>query len=1197
MPADITAAGAADAALTTSPRKRARISQPIEPSPPDYKHQHHGQNASRAHPQHHHQRHPGNDDNANDTTPSSSDDDEDDDADADGDQDHARSSSANQSASDHHRDPSRPTNDGTGGASASAAAAAAADAQQKKISCLVCRDAKVKCVPTTEGEPCVRCSKLGKECIFRTHKRGRKPGKIKSQQIQRRLEIIDKTLAEIQELNRDVRDPDAESLVKTLTWQLHRSKFFSKGQKPQYTRQSPQPTRSVSHNPESRANDSSADAAGAAAGVAVSAADDADAAAPSAAVRDADDRGRPVSTAMRAVHSGSSVPRHHQHPRSQSPVSRSKPSLDAGAAVARSKSDFNMLIDLEDEASIARVPDEIYTLSNPLKLLAQASGDPRLRPGGGSGSVAGAGSKKSKSASERAGGGAGGGDDDEEDDGDDDDLDEEGNPRTGEVVAETIEEVGIVSAEQAERLIQRFYSDFSTFMHIFDPHLSTIAYVRKHSAFLLTVLCATAAEYSLPSNGSGSGSDGDAAAAGAGAGGGGAEDEATPELAKALRRHVDDMMPAIMCGDYKTVEMAQGFLVLAAYQPMSDSAMSDQTWAYLGNAIRIATELGCNLCCYSLSTPKAHQQEHYQRQLRNTERLWLNLWIFEKTLSSQTGQRFHLSEDGVIAMCSSWHRQAYALPQDEALVAFVELRRIMSTQSDHFNTHILRSLTARLGPMRSDAEAGAGAGSAGSSSGGEAGGGRPSHKDSAPAFAELSSEETQHLGLQLEFFRNSVQMDLRRWEERWLSGIASTSNVAAPSSGNGSGVGGGSEQAAEGDAEAQKPTPLQIIGALYLDYAALVTYSLPLPIRYTVDVSGEMEHLYRHCYIAATGYMSVFADRCQRGLMRHITNSSVVSAVYSAVLALDLCRRASQLPFIRPRSVYAQARKVSALLQEIGQASPNRNATLRSRTVASKYSEFLGGVLDRMGHAEGRRLGDRYGSSVPRGVSSSSSSAAAAATAGAATASTGGHPGIGADADRHTSAADGFDQFPSHERTGFTPLLQASSATFDALQGSGMVLDDDMLQAYPGAIPTSASAAAASRSSRQAAYARATTASQRHSNNMHFHPGLFGPSTSSSASSSSQQAGLPIGQSAFDAVGPPPPFGAPPMQAATTAPGSSAQGNAATTPGSSTTGSIGHTAQESNALDKHWSWMMSDLDFFQLDGGDPIMDQMGRLFA
>ncbi len=110
---------------------------------------------------------------------------------------------------------------------------------EKKVSCQPCREAKVKCIPSsaspstsssaTNPQSCSRCLKLERTCFYRTHKRGRKPGKIKLQQILRRLELLDKTLQEIKELNKEVGDEDAESLIDVLRWQLSRSKFFAKG--------------------------------------------------------------------------------------------------------------------------------------------------------------------------------------------------------------------------------------------------------------------------------------------------------------------------------------------------------------------------------------------------------------------------------------------------------------------------------------------------------------------------------------------------------------------------------------------------------------------------------------------------------------------------------------------------------------------------------------------------------------------------------------------------------------------------------------------------------------------------------------------------------------------------------------------------------------------------------------------------------
>lgn len=50
--------------------------------------------------------------------------------------------------------------------------------REKKVSCLTCREAKVKCV-TDEGEAkCRRCIKLEVECRIEGHRRGRRKGKM-----------------------------------------------------------------------------------------------------------------------------------------------------------------------------------------------------------------------------------------------------------------------------------------------------------------------------------------------------------------------------------------------------------------------------------------------------------------------------------------------------------------------------------------------------------------------------------------------------------------------------------------------------------------------------------------------------------------------------------------------------------------------------------------------------------------------------------------------------------------------------------------------------------------------------------------------------------------------------------------------------------------------------------------------------------
>ncbi|SOV06321.1 related to LEU3 - Zinc-finger transcription factor [Ustilago sp. UG-2017a] len=710
--------------------------------------------------------------------------------------------------------------------------------KEKKVSCQSCREAKVKCVPSNPvdsstcrsglgcdstavvgGGACTRCLKLERECFYRTHKRGRKPGKIKLQQILRRLEVLDRTLAEIKELNKEVGDQDADSLIETLSWQLHRSKFFSKGFL------DPSSSGLVNLDPEKEA------------------------------------RVSPVSNTARGVVEG----------------------LGMNASVAKEmgkgRSDFNMLVDLEDHASVARVPDEFPTLSNPLKLLAQASSEEserRRHPLASS-------SLRTESTTSS--------DEDQPELASRKRLRPTSSPHRTQVAchqtntagaakrkqdeqqsfvkAKSVHgwaktyfsrgafhpvydnrpefdpiDQGLMTHRQAERLIGDFYQAFGTFMHIFDPALATITYIRKHSAFLLTVICSLAAEFNAGQSDRRDRRDRRDREE---------VEKENRELAHRLRNHYEGMITWITSGDYKNVEMAQAFYLLASYRDMSESAMSDQTWLFLGTAIRIATELGCNLVCYSYAIPntsspdgKETGREHYQRQLRNTERLWLNLWNLEKTLASQTGQRMHLADEGVIATCSRWYRMPLALKQDEALVAQVELRRIMIGCGEAFNTHVLPSLRAR-------------------------------RTDGHPSTGEdhvLEAVERDQLSLQLSYFRNSVHIDLKRWQERWLPPQHDHSQ---------------SREELQG-----LPTPLQITGPLSLNYAALVTYALPLPISYWVDVTRELTLLWRDCYISCTDYMATFVDRCQRGFMTYLTNSTVVSTVYAVVFALDLASKAQR---------------------------------------------------------------------------------------------------------------------------------------------------------------------------------------------------------------------------------------------------------------------------------------------------------------
>ncbi|KAJ9475752.1 Fungal_trans domain-containing protein [Pseudozyma hubeiensis] len=717
----------------------------------------------------------------------------------------------------------------------------------------------------------------------------------------------------------------------------------------------------------------------------------------------------------------------------------------------------------------------------------------------------------------------------------------------------------LLTTTQATRLISSFYSSFGTFMHIFDPALSTFAYIRKHSAFLLTVICAISAEFeSSPDPG---------------------VQRESAGLAVVLRKHYEGILTWICSGDYKNVEMAQAFFLLASYRPMADSATADQTWLYLGTAIRIATELGCNLVCYSYTNTSRVQgeqeREHYTRQLRNTERLWINLWNLEKTLASQTGQRMHLADEGVVATCSRWHGMDYALRQDEVLVAQVELRRVMMRMVDVFHTHVMKSLGSRARIANATTT---------------------TTRDNDDELED--SAEGDQLSLQLSYFRNSVDMDLKRWQERWLSSSPPT-NASTP------------------------PSPLQITGPLSLDYAALVTYALPLPITYTVDVSAELSQLYRHCYISCTNYMATFIDRCKKGWMDHVTNSTVISTVYAVVFGLDLARKAGKIRqqkggvdfgFVEGSRVVSLARRTATELEKIGNAKGGRGG----RSVASRYSGFLKGLLERfevkveMGEEAAEVAGEKRGVQEG-GMAANGSGIEQSRPSGAA---------------EHVSDGTSSSSLQAQGEHSIGSSGSQSTTTGDSSRHLRRDHNHPLPHSYTPQPPPRAAA-----SSHRSAGKQGTRASHAYSSNLLFSPQ---PHQTLPPSSHAQHAppGPPGPASSWTAPSPynPPLFTTPRFvppphhhiqnadwnhtHAAVQHGGGGGGGGGALSPttwfnqinssapaldnaqnGASTTRGPGVVEE----LDPSWEWMMADLDFFNVDGGggggEPILDQMGRLFG
>ncbi|PWN34359.1 uncharacterized protein FA14DRAFT_161780 [Meira miltonrushii] len=225
-------------------------------------------------------------------------------------------------------------------------------------------------------------------------------------------------------------------------------------------------------------------------------------------------------------------------------------------------------------------------------------------------------------------------------------------------------QIGLIELSELESLFDIFFARINPLLTIFDPFLHSVTYVRNRSALLTTVIAALAARLS--------------------------DEGRHAKLAVVLESHWrQKLLPEAILGGYKSVELAQAFLVLAIYHKPTNRLSEDRSWQYLGFAIRIATEIGVN----RLTQPndEAKDNEQVRRRIRNRHRLWISLWLTDRSLSLQTGRPATIAEDDLVAKSDLWHREDFALPEDARLVSLVKLTRTCTTFVDAFSEIIGQS--------------------------------------------------------------------------------------------------------------------------------------------------------------------------------------------------------------------------------------------------------------------------------------------------------------------------------------------------------------------------------------------------------------------------------------------------------------------------------------------------------------------------
>ncbi|KIV86244.1 hypothetical protein PV11_01867 [Exophiala sideris] len=200
----------------------------------------------------------------------------------------------------------------------------------------------------------------------------------------------------------------------------------------------------------------------------------------------------------------------------------------------------------------------------------------------------------------------------------------------------------------AVTLFDGFMKHLNPYICQLDPIMHTFAYVQTTSSFLLTAILTASAK------------------------------SMNPAVYPALKDHAETLFSRSFRRGQKSAEVVQAILILTYWKELDDT----RAWLSVGYAIRLSMELGW----HKLSKVQ-HENDHVKtdlerRTLRNCQRTWLVLFVYDRSISLQTGKPRMIERSEFIESVEIWLKHDLALPMDVLLGAFVSLRLLTSDVFD-----------------------------------------------------------------------------------------------------------------------------------------------------------------------------------------------------------------------------------------------------------------------------------------------------------------------------------------------------------------------------------------------------------------------------------------------------------------------------------------------------------------------------------
>ncbi|KAK6196632.1 hypothetical protein LQW54_011326 [Pestalotiopsis sp. IQ-011] len=205
-------------------------------------------------------------------------------------------------------------------------------------------------------------------------------------------------------------------------------------------------------------------------------------------------------------------------------------------------------------------------------------------------------------------------------------------------------QLGHINLSIAESLFDNFFKVLNPYISQLDPVLHTFDYVRKRSSFLFTAILAAAAK------------------------------SFNTALYPGLHGYAESLLADNFRLGRKSIEIAQAVLILTYWKEPEDT----RAWIFLGYTIRMGMDLGWHRLAPYAACEQLPLTETQKRETRNVQRTWYILFVYDRSISLQTGKPWMIERSTFIESIESWCRDSLATDNDRLLGAFVTLRLLSS---------------------------------------------------------------------------------------------------------------------------------------------------------------------------------------------------------------------------------------------------------------------------------------------------------------------------------------------------------------------------------------------------------------------------------------------------------------------------------------------------------------------------------------